>query len=1148
MRAYINLSNNSVSDRPAGTSTTLTESRGDNQTIEALFHRDGRIVDLGVRSSVIVSSNEDGKIYCPGHSFTDGDMVNVSVHASKPLKITSSTPSLEFPNETRLSTYPIPHGFTATDYSSDVDGDTAAGTYRVVTQGIAELGSKQAMFQYGYWSADDHCYVLFLGPEEVALMEKQGYPNEGDVFTLTANNAGGMSGERYKVTQRGHVLAGAGGTTYGFWIFFEAVQANCPATITSGTMTFAETRLNGVHTATYIDAYTISIPIVSGVAVQNGQFASAIGLGTGAESINTGGMGQITCTSTVPAIFGEHEVVNAIDDYFELDGIGALSLSGDSGIASIYDAVDLNFSAKAKASFDGPEVASASNFTAHTDALGLRYYSSVIDWETSPLNSLFGIQSFVTLSGTSNAGGDYIETTSAHGLTVGDRVTLAGTLPAGLIVGAIYHVLTVPTSVRLTLAATAAGSLIAIDSNLTFSVTGYHDSEDKASVSLGGEFRWSGLYASHSKVFDLEIKNTLYRDGSPQVGSLFGSARKLIEVADSTARKALVANQTHSNGCLVREIGSAGAGVTVVTCPADTEVTAGIPLEFTIEYNTNTGSQSVFSNETSASYLSICTNKTSYYYLNVVLISSINTLPADYVTYLFGYDGTTPEFRILGVLIENNDTGIQVATKVRNAINAESLYLDHTEFTITQAGSTLTFTGTSAGDNFGQSYAEFYDAGVYTVEQSEVLYEGSLDGAYFDIPNSRDLRTRVSFAGGVYSIPRKNVYGGANLPVYTDSSCVMPYFGTPRTAAQIASALAARLMEYDSDFTATASGNAVTISLPVGNLRVADWVTTDTGSSWTGFNISSTCHLGSSAGLTYMLIDQTKIDQDAGWMETGNAVAMLAKRPPDDLTHNTPGSSPWTTIPPYGIYVNNEVPTVLPMTLRVTDSHMQYDPYNFEMRCKIPGLYAFSMGVDVSSLNPIFCRKMARFEAKAVGAGSYSVVAMLKDQNAQLPALENIANFTLTSVTGASPSVFTTSAAHGLVQYSWVNLGSFTTVGGSPQTISGMYMVASAPTSTTFTVYSLAGLQVTAGGGISTVLALTNGKTGMSVTCMAYLKSGIVASYNIGSDDFTTGTFLHRMNAGDLMRATYEVHSVQRAVMVLSNPLLTNFSAVRVSP
>jgi hypothetical protein len=200
--------------------------------------------------------------------------------------------------------------------------------------------------------------------------------------------------------------------------------------------------------------------------------------------------------------------------------VGALTLTaaGAGGRASKTTTLALRWTVKPDGDYDGPVVASTTNFV-KSGSGSTTIFTGTCNYITTELNSLLGIDA--TTTGTFTVTGASTTFTAAspatHGLAVGDTITFsaATTMPAGLVAGQVYYVLTVPTTGTFTVAATAAGTAISPTTAGTGTLTyvAYLVADDVTRATLMAEFSWAGAKPSKTNWIQHYLRNDLYKGG-----------------------------------------------------------------------------------------------------------------------------------------------------------------------------------------------------------------------------------------------------------------------------------------------------------------------------------------------------------------------------------------------------------------------------------------------------------------------------------------------------------------------------------------------------------------------------------------------------------------------------------------------------------
>ena len=88
-------------------------------------------------------------------------------------------------------------------------------------------------------------------------------------------------------------------------------------------------------------------------------------------------------------------------------------------------------------------------------------------------------------------------------------------MPAGLVAGQVYYVLTIPTTGTFTVGATATGSAISPTTSGTGTLTyvSYLTADDVTRATLMAEFSWTGAKPSKTNWIQHYLRNDLYKGG-----------------------------------------------------------------------------------------------------------------------------------------------------------------------------------------------------------------------------------------------------------------------------------------------------------------------------------------------------------------------------------------------------------------------------------------------------------------------------------------------------------------------------------------------------------------------------------------------------------------------------------------------------------
>ena len=204
--------------------------------------------------------------------------------------------------------------------------------------------------------------------------------------------------------------------------------------------------------------------------------------------------------------------------------VGVVGIQVVQGGALVTDEVadlELKFVAKRTEEYDQTPLVTTQAFAWQADR---GQYEAPVNWITTTLNALFGVQgAALTITG-GVASTNVITTSTAHGFEVGDRIYFPElTGGAGITAAETthYYVKTAPTSTTFTISATSGGAELDFTTDIS---AGYvrQDEENEASITLaievGYRFDPGDAWAPSENEVALTLRNNYIRDddGTPE--------------------------------------------------------------------------------------------------------------------------------------------------------------------------------------------------------------------------------------------------------------------------------------------------------------------------------------------------------------------------------------------------------------------------------------------------------------------------------------------------------------------------------------------------------------------------------------------------------------------------------------------------------
>jgi hypothetical protein len=477
MLLIVDLDTQNIVDDPgiSGARSDISIPRASSVELSVQFARGGVVVDPELGDTDIETSTTGaGTIFrAPGHSFIVGDTISISDHTGLPIRISGSAVSATAATITTLTD----HGMTTGGNGTGADGRAlAAGKFLVEIS-----GHQTAQELRGAVTSSSA-----TNPAIITTTLAHGLTN-GDLVTVTGSTQTAVNVTAVAIVKSATTFALTG------------IDATAGAG-TLGAFLRPASDINGTHVATWVSSTTFTIPIDNYSPLRGG---------------------TVTVTTTTPianTAEGVTRTITAVTANTFTVGALTLTAAGAGGRASKTTTLALRWTVKPDGDYDGPVVASTTNFV-KSGSGSTTIFTGTCNYITTELNSLLGIDA--TTTGTFTVTGASTTFTAAspatHGLAVGDTITFsaATTMPAGLVAGQVYYVLTVPTTGTFTVAATAAGTAISPTTAGTGTLTyvAYLVADDVTRATLMAEFSWAGAKPSKTNWIQHYLRNDLYKGG-----------------------------------------------------------------------------------------------------------------------------------------------------------------------------------------------------------------------------------------------------------------------------------------------------------------------------------------------------------------------------------------------------------------------------------------------------------------------------------------------------------------------------------------------------------------------------------------------------------------------------------------------------------
>jgi len=592
MLLIVDLDTQNIVDDPgiSGARSDISIPRASSVELSVQFARGGVVVDPELGDTDIETSTTGaGTIFrAPGHSFIVGDTISISDHTGLPIEIVSAGANIQTVTMTSANPGVVSVlGYAVNDevvFSTTgvLPDNIVAGTrYFVIATGLTSsacqvsstIGGSGINTTAGTQSGVHTATNLSRSRSAVSLITTSADHGMTTGGNGTAADGSALAAGKFLVEISGHQTAQdlsgaittssaatptvitttlAHGLTTGDLVTISGnvstVNVTSMVVVTSattftftgvtsaggsgGTFLRAASDINGTHVATCLSSTLFTIPKRNNSLLREG----TVTVTTTTPTANTAD-GAVWRISAVTA--------NTFTlNYAGVDGYPSMTLTaaGAGGRASKTTTLALRWTVKPDGDYDGPVVASTTNFV-KSGSGSTTIFTGTCNYITTELNSLLGIDATTTGTFAVSISSTTFTASSTHGLAVGDTITFsaATTMPAGLVAGQVYYVLTVPTTVTFTVAATAAGTAISPTTTGTGALTyvAYLTADDATRATLMAELSWTGAKPSKTNWIQHYLRNDLYKAGDTTPVSANGQTGRTT-IGSGVSEKAVV--------------------------------------------------------------------------------------------------------------------------------------------------------------------------------------------------------------------------------------------------------------------------------------------------------------------------------------------------------------------------------------------------------------------------------------------------------------------------------------------------------------------------------------------------------------------------------------------------------------------------------